>query len=365
MEYQDNWLKVKERLNAFWHQEIIDRCCIVAEAPRRGRTIPYEATFEFRSHVPEDQLLQYWTDPEYILKNRLLRFENTFYGGEAFPSVFLDLGASGHAGFFKGSQHQFGNGGVWFHPWITDPETQNPVFDPDAELYRKNLELARYFAQHAGGRFFISMPDTADNLDALAHMRGATDLLMDLYDNREWVVESLETIQRVWAEFIEQFYQIVSPVNEGGSCVSWLNAYVPGRMSQTQCDFSVMISPEDYAQLVAPELRQQLAWMDYGLYHLDGSEQVRHLDTILSLEGLNAIQWTCVTGQPSPLVYLDVLRRIQAAGKSLIIPCFNNPKDVEPLLENLSSKGLMIIAPAQSQDEAEALVKLAEKHTHE
>jgi hypothetical protein len=364
MEYKNNWEMTKKRLEAFWEGEIIDRCCIAVESPRRGCTIPVEATYEFKNSLPDDIKLQFWTDGEYILKNQLSKFENTFFGGDAFPQIFINLGAAGHAGFFKGSHHQFENT-VWFHPWIHDIEKDKIEFDPNAFLYKKTIELAEYFAQNSKDRYFVSMPDTSGNLDALSNMRGSNNLLLDLYDDRDWVKKSLEIIQKVSFSTMEKVYNIVSPVNEGGSCIGWLNTWTKGKHSQMQCDFSVMISPADFEELAVPELQEQAGWMKKSLYHFDGIEQLRHLDSLLAIKKLDAIQWTCVAGQPSPTEFIPQLRKIQEAGKKLVIPCYDNYKDIEILLQNLSSKGLMILATAASQDKAEEIIRLAERHSHE
>ena len=59
-----------------------------------------------------------------------------------------------------------------------------------------------------------------------------------------------------------------------------------------------MISPKLFEELVMYELETQSQWLDYALYHLDGEQQVKHLDRILSVKGINAVQWTNVAGQP-------------------------------------------------------------------
>ncbi len=364
MEYQNDWPKVKQRLEAFWEGEVLDRCCVAVEAPRRGKTMPLEARFDYPYHMPEQERQAYWTDAETILNNRLLRFAHTYYGGDAFPQVFANLAPAGHAGYFKGCRMQIGNS-IWFDEWIHDTDTEKPVFDEESFYYKKVFELAEYFVANAKERFFIAMPDTSGNLDALAHMRGTMNLLTDLYDDREWVKESLHTLQTVLMDSLERYYQLVHKSNEGGSCIGWLNTWAKGRHAQTQCDFSVMISPEDYNELVVPELRQQIAWMDRSLYHLDGAEQLRHLDALLALEELDAIQWTCVDGQPSPVAFIPQLKQMQKAGKKLVIPCYKDPNDVDLLLENLSSKGLLLITSVSSEEEARTLVKKAETLTHE
>jgi len=78
---------------------------------------------------------------------------------------------------------------------------------------------------------------------------------------------------------------------------------------------------------------------------------------------LRAIQWTQVAGQPPVTDYIPELRKIQQAGKNLII--IANHDQIEPLMENLSSKGLLLLTGAASKDEADAIIKKVAKLTHE
>ena len=129
-----------------------------------------------------------------------------------------------------------------------------------------------------------------------------------------------------------------------------------------QCDLSVMISPQMFEEFVLPELEETAAWLDYSAYHLDGQEQIRHLDMILSVKKINMIQWTPVVGQPCTSEFIPVLKKIQKAGKGLIL--MPHIWEVEKLLSELSPKGLyLIIRDVESETEAEELIKKVGKMT--
>ena len=128
-----------------------------------------------------------------------------------------------------------------------------------------------------------------------------------------------------------------------------------------QADLSVMISQEMYEEFVKPELEEQIRWIDYPVYHFDGIEQTKHLDIILGLEKLKAVQWTHVAGQPSAVHYLPTLQRIQKAGKSLII--MTPAKDIPELMDNLSHKGLYLHTEADTPEEAQEIIRYVETHT--
>ncbi len=358
MQYAQNWEKTKTRFQAFWEGEIVDRCCIAIFAPKKDCNYSNE-------EVParREEKIRYWTDGEYVLKRMLNYFENTYFGGDAFPQIFINLGAAGHAGFFKNIKFEFEDT-VWFMPYIEDVEKDEIQFDPEAVLYKKTIELAKYFTDESRKRYFVSMPDHAGNADALAHMRGTQNLLIDMLSNKEWVNNALNIIQGVWENVQEQIFQIVSKNNDGGSSIGWLNTWAPCKHTQMQCDMSVMISPQMYNEFIKPEIEAQTKWMGRSLYHFDGVEQIKHLDMLLSIESLDAIQWQCVVGQQSPSHYIDILKRIQNAGKKLVI-WNDEPNEIEFLLEHLSSRGLLLAMHLPSEDDAKRMIKTAERLTHE
>ena len=130
-----------------------------------------------------------------------------------------------------------------------------------------------------------------------------------------------------------------------------------------QCDLSVMISNELFERFARPELERQSRYLEYALYHFDGIEQIRHLDTLLSIEGIRMIQWTSVVGQPSPLKFIPELKRIQESGKGLLLSL--RPDEVEEAMRQLSSRGLFINVTADSRETADAVVRMAERCTRE
>ena len=74
------------------------------------------------------------------------------------------------------------------------------------------------------------------------------------------------------------------------------------------------------------------------------------------------IQWVPVAGQPPITNYFKEMRKIQAAGKGLVLQV--KKQELAAVLENLSPKGLMIIVmDAESKEEADEILKYTEKHS--
>ena len=187
-------------------------------------------------------------------------------------------------------------------------------------------------------------------------------LLVDMMTDPEFVTEAVERLLPIYKETQDIMFDTVKENNQG--CVhSWMQLWAPKRMAQLQCDMSVMISKEHFDQFVMPELEETTAFLDYSIYHLDGQEQIRHLDSLLSLPHLNAIQWQPVAGQPKTSEFIPVLQRIQKAGKSLMLRV--EREEIPVLLDNLSCRGLQLKVEKKlhSVEEAKELLKYIETHS--
>jgi len=114
---------------------------------------------------------------------------------------------------------------------------------------------------------------------------------------------------------------------------------------------------------VLPYLAEQVASLDRSLYHLDGVDALRHLDLVLSLEGLTALQWTPGSGKPDggdecwDFIYRKALDR----GKCIY--ALVAPSNVEGFIRRFGSRGVYILTQAEDAEAAEALVKSVERIT--
>ena len=360
MLYMNDVEKTRERWIAWWNGELTDRCCVNINT-RNAKPFTSEERKLLEKPNDEAGLTAYWTDPEWLVKRTRIEMEHTWYGGDSFPTALVNLGAAGQAGFFRDSKHHFDPHSVWFFPSHSD--LSELEFDENSFLYRSTVDVTRALVEDSGGDYMVAMSDCTGNIDALSHLVGPDDLMIKMLEEPEEVLEALEKIQFTFKKIHETSYSLVKDNNMGGSCIGWLQTWAPGFHAQMQADMSVMFSNNMFREFVEPELRAQTELLDYSLYHLDGIEQIRHLDTLLSLPKLHAIQWTQVVGQPPCTDFIPELRKIQEAGKNLLIR--TEPWQVETLMENLSSKGLCLNILAETQEEGEALLKQVEKLTHE
>jgi len=292
MLYKEDWQKSKERLQALWEKEIIDRCCVAVLAPKDG--------VAFKGELPpekEPDIFRYYIDGEWLLERHTQVFENTYFGGEAFPCIWPNFGTAGHAKYFKGSRYKFFKDTVWYEPIIFDWEKDVLRYEPDGEVFSLEKKALEYLAEQGKGKFFVGMPDNCGIMDALAHLRGTNKLLFDLVECPDKVKASCKIILDAYKASSEELFGIIRANNEDGSTHGWMYTWSRGRHAQLQVDLSVMISPEMFEEFALPELEEITNWLDYSIYHLDGQEQIRHLemDTISRKAEYDTMDTCCRT----------------------------------------------------------------------
>ena len=143
----------------------------------------------------------------------------------------------------------------------------------------------------------------------------------------------------------------------------YFSIWGPGKVSKLQSDISVMISEDNFRQFVQPFIREQAQKIDYTLYHLDGVEAIRHLDAILEIEELSAVQWTPGVGQPQggDPKWFDLYRKILAKGKS-IMPCWVELPELKPMLDAVGAEGLNILMHFKSEKDIDEALKIADEY---
>ena len=349
--YKEDWEEVQQRFVAWWEGEVVDRVALAVRAPREVSLGPTEDLRE-----PDDPY-QYWTDPDYRLGQAERVFNRTAYLGEAFPFFAPQIGP-GSLALYLGSQPTLAKETVWYNPIWTDLSTPPRLdYDPDNQWWQTNLRLVSESTHRGWGRYLTTLPDIVENLDVVASLRGTQDLLLDLLDHPDHVHAAQRQVLELLFRYFDQVYDLVSPATPGGGLASLFQVWGPGRTAKVQCDFAAMISPKTFEEFVAPYLEEQCRRLDYSVFHLDGPSCICHVDALLALPSLDAVQWTpgaALEGAGSPRWY-DLYRRILRGGKSALILGVQ-PEEVEPLVRELGPEGLFISTTVSSEAEGRRLL---------
>lgn len=354
MEYKENFDEAREHFEAFWNVDYLNRCnlCITIQKPNMTGYTPKSFTLKER-----------YTNPEIINEIMEENYSKTEFLFESLPSNYVNFGTAGHSAYF-GCKPNYARDTIWFDPILKEPSAHKLVFDKEGRSqFEWQKGVVKKLGELAAGKYLTSMPDNCGIIDCLAEIRGTDNLLVDMIENPDFVHESRDKITEAWKETQGEFFSLLNENNYGGSSHGWMQLWSPLRHTQIQCDFSVMISPEMFEEFILPELESTAKAFEHTTYHLDGVEQLRRLDMILSVKEINNIQWTPVAGQPLTSNSIESLKKIQQAGKGLVL--IPQLSEAEFLMRNLSHKGLhLILGAVKNREEAAAIEKIAVDSAH-
>lgn len=348
MRYNENWDEIKRYMTGYWEREAMDRCCAAITV--------VNPDFDSEAHRGN-----FYYDAEKSDKVNRLRFDNQKFYGEGIACMFPYFGTAGVAEYTGcAAEHELYT--TWFHPWMEDDEPDASLIRYKCpEIFQRQKEAIARMIELSGGDYPVAVSDNCGVIDALAAIRGTENLLLDMISNPEFVEEGLRRLLPIYKQTQNELFDLVKENNDG-SILSWMHLWAPQRLAQMQCDMCVMISKEMFDRFVMPELEELSDFLDYPVYHFDGQEQVRHLDSLLSIKKLRAIQWQEVSGQPRTAEFIPVLQKIQKAGKNLILSV--HPQDVEKVLDNLNCRGLLLrIGGLKNEQEARDMLELVKKHS--
>lgn len=255
---------------------------------------------------------------------------------------------------FLGCPINFKEQTVWYYPIADDPEKVDCLeFDKNGFYWNWTREALAYLSEKARGRYVVTMPDLVEGVDILSELFGTQDMLLHLMDCPEAVHRLLDQLDDLYFEAYDELAEIIqSP--EGEVPFMFFNCWGPGRTAKLQCDFSAMISPAMFDEFVLPRLRRQCRRLDYSVYHLDGPDAICHIDSILSIPELTALQWEPGAGNPNtadPVWWKPVWEKVYAAGKSALL--LGASRDlVEAFVKEFGQAGTLVLTQAESEDQA-------------
>lgn len=353
MKWKADWEKAKQDFIKWWDRKGL---AMYVQAPMKR---PRE---QVPTPIPPPTLFERWTTPKWRVDETEHFLAGRMFGGVAYPVLEPCIGP-GSLNLILGTEPVFSEDTVWYQPCITDPDKDEPI-----RLTRPNRWLDMHMAiieeglRRSQGRWLVSMPDLIEHVDALAAMRGGEGLLMDLIERPDWVQKRLVELNEAFFEVFDLMFDKIK--FDGGNAFPVFHIWGPGKTCKVQCDFSCMISPEMFGRFVTPHLTQQCDWLDYSMYHLDGTTAMQHLPALLSIESLDAIEWTPQSGLPgggSPQWY-DLYRTIKRAGKC-VQAMDVKPDEVIPLIDAVGPEALYIMCWAPDEDTALKLLQETEQYT--
>ena len=347
--WKDNWEESRQHYLDWW-----DRKGLVISMWEHIEKdgAPHESVTAVSS--PKD-LSQQWFDPEWRSAKLHETLSRSSFKADILPVANTHLGPGSLAAVL-GAELDGRSDTIWIHARPKDSD--EIVLDENNRWWKLHLDLVKACKRHAQGRYFVGCPDLIEGLDTLAALRGTQPTLLDMIDRPEELERQLQAVNDIWFEVFERIYQEINVDGEMAFC--YFSIWAPGRTAKLQSDISTMISPKSFRRFVVPYIREQCQKLDYSLYHLDGVGAMRHLDALLEIEELDAIQWTPGVDQVQggdPRWY-DLYKRILAGGKS-VMPSLVEVDELQPLLDAIGPAGVNVLVNFKTEKDIETAVNIA------
>jgi hypothetical protein len=282
------------------------------------------------------------TDPQFVAQNIRYEMVRKVWPADILPVCWPDIGTVSLAPYL-GAIPEYADNNIWYHPGILDPDTYPPLRFDSAHPYCQMFEaVVRETVIHSQGNYLVGMPAMIPNLDVLAELRGAGPLMTDMIDRPQWVHDKLQEIETAYIQAFNRLYELIK-LDDGSMAFGYFMLWGPGKTGLLQCDVAAMISPRMFKKFVIPYLRQSCRFLQNSLFHVDGHQCLGHVDALLEIEDLDAIEWT-----PDPQVppggsshWYDLYRKILNAGKSVWVANID-VNDVIPLLDAIGGQGVYL-----------------------
>jgi hypothetical protein len=339
-----------QRIEAWFNHETLDRPPVrfaehnadFAGSPKlAGRTWP--------------SLKARWFDAEFQVDFFLESIRDRTFYGETFPVFWPNLGPNVYAAF-HGGELDYGEVTSWIRHSVHDwDDLQRLKFSPDNEYFRGIDELTRVALEKCAGHFMVGYTDLHGSLDCVADWRDPQQLCLDIIDDPEKVHTMIRLANESFFPVFDHYDDVLKA--HGQLSITWMGIPSRGKMHIPSCDFTALTSTETFCQFYLPCVQNEVRHMTHNIFHVDGKGMLPHLEHILSIPQIHAIQWVQGVGDDLPILqWLPVIKKIQAAGKGVLVDL--QLSELEPFIAAMKPDGLYLCISADENIQPDILKRV-------
>jgi len=342
-----DWEMRLKRQDAFWSGAILDRPVVHITL---GRNPPVR---EWPPAKGWKTVRERWLDTEHVAACAVSAVANTEYLGDALPAVFPNLGPEVFSAFY-GCELEYSESTSWSVPNLHGWKDAGKIrFSEDNFYWKKIVELTDALLAAGKGRFYTGITDMHPGGDAIAAFRDPLNLNLDLIEAPGHVKKLLKRVNRDYFRVYDFYYRKLTAA--GQAICSWPGIVSTQKWYVPSNDFSCMVSKAMFDDLFLPGLIAECRQLDASIYHLDGPQALQHLDSLLAIPELNAIQWVYGAGHGRASDWMHIYKKCQAAGKGLQLGLALDELDF--FMENLRPEGLWLgIQGVENHEQAGAAI---------
>jgi len=349
LELKPDFERTKRRIDAFWECQLLDRPVVqfyLAKPEDEWLPMP-----ESGHTAPADR----WLDTEYQTEYKVTNLRNREFLGDTLPTAHPNLGPEIFSALYGCPLHFGDYGTSWTDPILGDwSEADSLTLDWDHPYLRKLHEMTDALLEVGRDVFITGMTDWHAGGDGVAALRDPQNLAMDMVTHAPQVKRLLARMEKDYFALYDVFYEKLRAA--GQPITTWLPLISDTRYYVPSNDFSCMISTAMFEDVFLPGIRRECQFLDRSIYHLDGPGALRHLDSILAIPELNALQWVPGAGNEGFSRWVDVYRRAQAAGKGIQVACTLD--EIPQVMDTLDPHGLFLsVSGMPSREAANVLLR--------
>jgi hypothetical protein len=352
-EFKPDYERTKQRIDAFWERELLDRPVVqfgLSKPPEDQ--VPLPASHHLTS-------VERWLDTQYQTELKLATLANREFLGDSLPIAYPNLGPEIFSSFYGCTLHYGDYGTSWSDPILEDwGQVDELELDWASPTMHKLDEMTDALLETGRDKFIVGMADWHPGGDCIAAFRDPQNLAIDMLTHLDEVKALLERLETDYFLVYDKYYHKLRAA--GHPITTWLPLISDGRYYVPSNDFSIMISSEMFDEVFLPGIQHECQFLDHSIYHLDGPGALRHLDSLLAIPELDALQWVPGAGNEGYHKWVEVYQKAQAAGKGVQVVC--SMDEVDLVMDTLDPRGLFLsVSGVPSREAGEILLQQLSK----
>lgn len=339
LEQKPDFEQCMERIYAWYNQEIIDRAPIRFSA----HNAEYGETHLLKGRS-WPSLKDRWWDTEYQLEQFEHQLRHSVFNAETFPIFWPNLGPEVYTAFY-GVELEYKEVTSYSQPNVHDwAQLETLQLNFNNPYFRKIEEMTYAALERCIGKYMVGYTDLHPGIDCAAAFRDPQQLCLDFLLEPDQVKKLIEVSSREFELIFNHFDAILKSHHQ--LSVTWMGIPSFGKMHIPSCDFATMISPDQFEEFILPVIQSEVKLMDHNVFHLDGKGVANHIDHLLAIPEINAIQWVQGVGDDLPIMqWVPFIKKIQAAGKSVVVDL--QLQELESFIKAMEPQGLFLCIAAE------------------
>jgi len=352
LEKKPDFDQAMQRIYAWYEQEMIDRPPIRFSA----HNAEYNETHLLKGRSWAN-LKERWWDTDYQIELFEDQLKHSVFNAETFPIFWPNLGPEVYTAFY-GIELEYKEVTSYAISNIKDWSQLDDIrLDFNNPYFKKIEEMTNAVLERCQGKYMVGYTDLHPGLDCAAAFRDPQQLCIDFLLDPDEVKRLIDISSRDFQRIFDHFDSILKKHNQ--LSVTWMGIPSFGKIHIPSCDIATMISPEQFEEFVLPVIQNEVKPLTHNVFHLDGKGVANHVDHLLKIPEINAIQWVQGVGDDFPIMqWVPFIKKIQAAGKSVVVDV--QVSELESFIREMDPKGLLLCIAADEKIQPD-IIKRIEK----